>query len=373
MTQSHDMARSKVRYAVVGGGEISQRAFMPGIARSEISEMTALVTGDPKKAEVLGERYGLKVYGYDDYDTLLRSGEIDAVYVATPNFRHHDDSIPALEAGIHVLLEKPMATSVADGEAMIEAAERGGAKLMIAYRLHHEPGTLEMIDHMRRGTIGAPLAFSSQLTQDLHPANHRAKHGYWAGPVPDMGAYPINAVRHLFGQEPIEVSAMGDDRPGRDYDCTDSVSVSLRFPEGRLAQFFVSYSASGLNALNVVGEKGTLFSRPCYAFGPDVSITYELSVDGQTQSHSAGAVEQFGGQIDYFSQCILDGVEPEADGIEGLRDMRILEAIERALDSGQPQPLEPLAYRDRMRPDQVRRFATVERPEVVSVATITGD
>ncbi|WP_110670671.1 Gfo/Idh/MocA family protein [Salinicola halophilus] len=367
------MAQGKVRYAVVAGGEISQRAFMPGIARSEISEMTALVTGDPKKAEVLSERYGLKVYGYDEYETLLHSGEIDAVYVATPNFRHREDTVPALEAGIHVLLEKPMATSVADAEAMIEAAKRGGAKLMIAYRLHHEPGTLEMIDHMRRGTIGAPLAFSSQLTQDLNPQNHRAKHGYWAGPVPDMGTYPINAVRHLFGQEPIEVSAMGDDRPGRDYDCTDSVSVSLRFPEGRLAQFFVSYSTSGHNHLSVVGEKGSLLAKPCYAFGPEVSITYELSVDGKSQSHSAGAVEQFGGQTDYFSQCILDDVEPEADGIEGLRDMRILEAIERALETGQPQTLEPLAYRERIRNDQVRRFATVEPPEVVSVETITGD
>lgn len=367
------MAQGKVRYAVVGGGEISQGAFMPGIAASDNSEMTALVTGDPKKAEVLGKRYNLRVYGYEEYETLLKSGEIDAVYVATPNFRHRKDAVPALEAGIHVLLEKPMATSIEDCEAMIEAAERGNAKLMIAYRLHHEPGTLEMVQHMREGTIGEPRTFSSQLTQDLNPKNHRALHGYWAGPVPDMGTYPINAVRHLFGAEPTEVSAMSDNTPGRDYTCDDSVTVSLRFPEGRLAQFFVSYATSGHNYFSVVGERGALLARPSYMFGPGVSIDYDLSVDGETTAHSPGAVEQFGGQTDYFSHCILNDIAPEADGMEGLRDVRILDAIERALTTGQPQSLEPLEYRSRIRPDQVRRLTPVEPPEVVSVETISGD
>ncbi|MFC0336898.1 Predicted dehydrogenase [Kushneria avicenniae] len=366
------MAQGKVRYAVVGGGEISQSAFMPGIAASDHSEMMALVTGDSRKAEVLGERYNLKVYGYDEYETLLNSGEIDAVYVATPNFRHRQDAVPALEAGIHVLLEKPMATSIEDCEAIIAAADRSGAKLMIAYRLHHEPGTLEMIQHLREGTIGAPRTFSSQLTQHINPKNHRALHGYWGGPVPDLGTYPINAVRHLFGAEPVEVSAMSESTSDRGYTCDDSVAVGLRFPEGRLAQFFVSYAASGHNHLSVVGERGALFAKPSYMFGPTVSIDYDLSVDGETTSHSPGPVEQFGGQIDYFSHCILNDLAPEADGTEGLRDVRILEAIERALESGQSQSIEPLTYRERLQPDQVRRLTPVEPPEVVSVETISG-
>ena len=101
----------KVRYAVVGGGWISQAAFMPGVGQTGNSEMTALVTGDPVKAEKLAALYGLKSYHYDDYDRLLASDEIDAIYLALPNDQHEKFAVPALEAGIHVLLEKPMAVS----------------------------------------------------------------------------------------------------------------------------------------------------------------------------------------------------------------------------------------------------------------------
>lgn len=141
----------KVRYAVVGGGQISQQAFMPGISRTDNSELTALVTGDPVKADKLAKLYGIKAWSYEQYDDLLKSGEIDAVYVATPNFLHLQYAVPALEAGIHVLLEKPMASSVDEAEQIIAAQQKSGAKLMIAYRLHHEPGTVEMITRAGRG------------------------------------------------------------------------------------------------------------------------------------------------------------------------------------------------------------------------------
>ncbi|WP_423822951.1 Gfo/Idh/MocA family oxidoreductase [Salinisphaera sp. SPP-AMP-43] len=367
------MAQRKVRYAVIGGGEISQGAFMPGISQSDNSELAALVTGNPTKAETLSAHYGIPTYHYDDYPALLQSGDIDAVYIATPNFMHREHAMPALEAGVHVLLEKPMATSVDDCQAMIGAAANSRAKLMVAYRLHHEPGTLEIIDHLRQGRIGDVRSFSSHFGQAMSESNHRAKHGYWGGPVPDMGNYPLNAVRHMFGQEPISVTAVGSRTPGRSYNFDDSVSVVLGFPEGRQAQFHVSYAATPHNHLSVLGTNGAIFCRPCYVFGPDVSIDYELTNAGETTYHEPGAVEQFGGQTDYFSQCILDDVEPEADGTDGLRDVRVLEAIERALATGQAQTLEPLAYRERITNDQVRRLTPVERPEIVGVNTISGD
>ncbi|MCM2972633.1 Gfo/Idh/MocA family protein [Larsenimonas suaedae] len=362
-----------VRYAVVGGGEISQTAFMPGISATSNSRLVALVTGDPKKAEALGERYGIKSYTYDDYDQLLDSGEVDAVYVATPNFRHREHTVPALEAGIHVLLEKPMATSVEDCEAMIKAAEKSGAKLMVAYRLHHEPGTVEMITRLQQGELGRLHSFTSHFSQDLNEQNHRATNGYWAGVVPDQGTYQINAVRHLFGAEPVAVRAAGRKHPEREYNFDDTVSITLEFEGGQLATFLVSCSAAGIDRFTLVAEKGTIDCDPSFVFGPDVSIkSVWTDTDGNTQTLDPGAVEQFGGQTEYFSNCILTGKDPEADGEEGRRDLRILEAIERALETGERVTLEPLEYRPRITTDQIYRLTPVEPPEPVSVQSISG-
>ncbi|MCM2129366.1 Gfo/Idh/MocA family protein [Larsenimonas rhizosphaerae] len=366
-------SRSKVRYAVVGGGEIAQMAFMPGISAAENSELTALVTGDPQKAEALGKRYGISTYTYEQYDELLASGEIDAVYVATPNFRHREHAEPALKAGIHVLLEKPMATSVADCDAMISAGTQGNAKLMVAYRLHHEPATVDMILRLQSGELGRTHSFTSHFTQDLNEKNHRATNGYWAGVVPDQGTYQINAVRHLFGAEPIAVSATGRKHPTKNYDFDDTVSITLEFDEGRMATFVVSCSAAGIDRFTLVAEKGTIDCQPSYIFGPDVSIKSTWTIKGETTEQDPGPTEQFGGQTEYFSACILNDVQPEADGEEGRRDMRILEAIKQALDTGQRQEIEPLEYRARITSEQIRRLTPVEPPEeAVSVATISG-
>ncbi len=97
---------------------------MPGIKQTNNSELAALVTGDPVKADKLAKLYGIKPWSYEQYDELLKSGEIDAVYVATPNFRHAPFAVAALEAGIHVLLEKPMASSVEEAEQILAAQKK---------------------------------------------------------------------------------------------------------------------------------------------------------------------------------------------------------------------------------------------------------
>ena len=203
-------ATGKVRYAVVGVGWISQAALLPGVEHTGNSEVVAFVTGHEEKAATVGEKYGVtKIYSYDELDGLLASGDIDAVYLATPNFDHVEYAVKTLEAGIHLLLEKPMAVSVAECERIIAAGKASGAKLMVAYRLHFEPGTLKAIERVRDGEIGTVRFFNSSFSQQVSGQNHRAKHGFWAGPVPDMGPYPLNAVRNLFGAEPVEVFATG--------------------------------------------------------------------------------------------------------------------------------------------------------------------
>ncbi|CAJ0720349.1 Glucose--fructose oxidoreductase [Ralstonia edaphis] len=359
--------QSPVRYAVVGAGWISQAAFLPGVAQSGNSVVTALVTGDEAKATALADRYGIQhVHGYADYDQLLASGDIDAIYLALPNDMHRQYALPALQRGIHVLLEKPMATSEADCEAMIEAARNGNAKLMIAYRLHFEPATLAAIELVRAGKLGRIRAFSAVFSQSVAPSNHRANHGYWAGPVSDMGVYPINAVRNLFGEEPIEVSACGVRDPDLPFNFDDTVSVTLRFADHRVAQFVVSYSGASIDQYRILGTKGDLEVSPGFMFG--VGLKYRATIDGKTHEQAFEATDQFGGELQYFSDCILNNREPEPNGEEGLADVRVLAAIERALESGQPQNLGPFQRQGRMETAQVRKLPPVPSPELVDAA-----
>ncbi|ALN73047.1 Gfo/Idh/MocA family protein [Aureimonas sp. AU20] len=355
-------SHKKVRYAVVAGGQISQQAFMPGIARTSNSELTALVTGDPVKADKLAKLYGIKAWSYEQYGELLASGEVDAVYVATPNFLHLAYAVPALEAGVHVLLEKPMAASVEEAEAILAAQRKGGAKLMIAYRLHHEPGTVEMITRARKGEFGELRSFVSTFTQNIREENSRGHNGYWCGPVPDMGTYPLNAVRNLFGLEPIAVHAVGTKTPSRGFNFHDTVAVTLLFPGDRVGQFTVSYATAPSESFDLVGRTASIHASPCFMFGPSTGIAYVEKTDAGETKHKFDPVEQFGNETEYFSECILNDRRPEADGEEGLLDMRVLAAVERSLETGETVTLQPRTRDRHVEPDQALKLKPAKAP-----------
>ena len=356
-------ASKKVRYAVVGLGWISQAAFLPGVEHTGNSEVVALVSSHEEKAQKVGEKYGIRQHvTYEEYGDLLRSGAIDAAYLATPNFDHLDLAIQTLEAGIHLLLEKPMAVSVKECEQIIAASEKSGAKLMVAYRLHHEPGTLAAIQAVRDHTLGPVRFFNSSFSQQVSGQNHRAKHGFWAGPVPDMGPYPINEVRNLFGAEPIEVFATGV-RTDERFNFEDTVAVTLKFDRARIAAFVLSYNGGDVDDVRIVGEKGDLFSQPAYQVGS--AMKHELTVEKKKSSKSFAKTDHFGGELKYFSDCIRNNQQPEADGEEGLLDVRVLAAIERALATGQVQHLEPYYRKRRPVAEQVEKLSAIKEPELV--------
>jgi predicted dehydrogenase len=354
----------KVRYGVVGAGWIAQAEFMPGVEHTGNSELTALVTGHEEKAAGLSERYGLKrTFGYEEYDEMLESGVVDAVYLALPNFAHVDFAVRALDAGIHLLLEKPMAVSVAQCERIRAAAQRSGAKLMVAYRLHQEPGMLEAVRVVREHELGQAMLFESTFTQQVAAANHRAKHGFWAGPVPDMGPYPINAARTLFGAEPVEVFATGVRTDPERFHFEDTVSVTMRFPGERVATFTVGYNGGDVDEFRVVGAKGDLFSQPAYQVG--TAAEHTLTVRGKKRVQRFPRTDQFGGELKYFSQCILEDREPEPNGEEGMLDVRVIEAIESSLRTGRAQKLEPYVRSRRATADQVEELRPVREPELI--------
>jgi predicted dehydrogenase len=358
----------KVRYAIVGLGDIAQEALMPGVEHTGNSVMTALVSGNRDKSRALAERYSVFAsYDYEEFGTLLSSGKIDAIYLATPNWRHAEFAVPALRAGIHVLLEKPMEVSVAKCREILEAQSASNAKLMIAYRLHFEPATLSVIELVRTGRLGEIRAFSSVFAQKVKPDNHRATSGVEAGPLFDMGPYPVNAVRNIFETEPIEVSAFGSRHPEAGLgNFDDTIAVTLRFPENRLAQFVVSYVGNAIDSYTVLGSSGSVVMSPAYMYNQ--SLEYTLTTGEDKKHESFKHTDHFGGELKYFSDCILQGKDPEPDGEEGLLDLRVIEAAVRSIETASSQKLEPMRRGKHINPDQQQKLSAVKPPEPLAAS-----
>jgi predicted dehydrogenase len=364
MAEAKVVQDRKVRYAVVGAGWIAQSAFMPGVEHTGNSEMSALVSGDAEKAKALGSRYDIaNTYNYEQYEEMLTSGKVDAVYLATPNAGHVELAVKTLNAGVHLLLEKPMAVSVAECDRINAAAAAGKAKLMVAYRLHFEPATLEIVERVRAGEIGTVRAFSSTFIQHVAASNHRAKNGFWAGPVADMGPYPINAVRNLFGAEPIEVYASGT-QGEQAFNFHDTVAVTLKFEGERIAQFTVSYAGEPIGEYTVAGTAGWIQANPAYTFHG--AINAKRSMNGKTGETKGKNLDQFGGETKYFSDCILEGRTPEPDGDEGLRDVRVIAAVEESLRTGAVVKLPPMPSRRGPAEMQEITLSSVKEPELVN-------
>ncbi len=361
--------KKKIRYGFVALGDIAQEAMLPGVEHTGNSTIAALVTGDPVKAGRLAERYGVvHTYSYEQFPELLQSGNVDAVYIATPNWRHAEFVLPALTAGVHVLVEKPLEIDSALCQQIVDAQRASKAKLMVAYRLHFEPATVAAIERVRNGELGQVHLFTSTFAQVVDPANHRATSGAAAGPVLDMAPYPVNAVRNLFGAEPTEVSAFGSRHANSGLgDFDDTVTVMLRFPEGRLAHFAVSYYGNAIDAYTVLGTKGSLQVQPGYTYGK--SLEHFLTVGDKEDKISYKNTDHFGGEMKYFSDCILHDIDPEPDAEEGLADVRVLEAIQRALATGQVQTLAPFARSKQIDPDQVVRLGALKPPEPVHASS----
>ena len=351
----------KVRYAVVGQGYISQIAVLPAFAHARgNSELAALVSGDPKKRTVLGRKYGVPTFKYEEYDALLASGDIDAVYIALPNDQHRDFTARAARRGIHVLCEKPLAVTEAECKAMIAACRRGGVKLMTAYRLHFERATLSALQSVGSGMIGEAKLFASTFTMDVKPPNIRLDAVKGGGTLYDIGIYCINAARHLFRAEPIEVFAATAGRKGS---VEESASCVLRFPGDRLATFCVSFGTAKSSQYRVIGTRGSVHVEPGYELASGLELKVRRGDKERTLRFAKR--DQFAPELVHFSDCILKDREPEPSGEEGLADLRVIEALYKSAKRNRPvrlasQPLrrQPTKRQELTRPP-VRRMPMV--------------
>jgi predicted dehydrogenase len=330
-------SNTRVRYAVVGAGNIAQVAVLPAFAHAKSnSELVALISSDPEKRSELGKRYGLDFVGdYQDLEVVLEKGRVDAVYIATPNTLHKTYALRAAAAGAHVLCEKPLAPSVADCEAIVEACESAGVKLMVAYRLHFEEANLKAIELVKSGKLGEPRLFESVFSHLVRPGDIRTDPELGGGAMLDLGVYCVNAARNLFRAEPSLVFATAENRDGVD----DTTTAILRFPGGKVAQFTVSNSMAGVSSYRICGSEGDLRVEPAYEYAE--KNEHHLTLEGKTKSESFSKRDQFAPELEYFSRCILEDRTPEPNGEEGIDDVRVIEAILQSADTGKPVPLEP--------------------------------
>ncbi|WP_009961257.1 Gfo/Idh/MocA family protein [Verrucomicrobium spinosum] len=333
----------RMGWAVVGLGSLALEEILPAFARCETSRLVALVSGHRDKAEIVAKAYGVNpksIYGYDNYDQLASNPEVDVVYIVLPNSMHAEYTIRAHKAGKHVLCEKPMAVSLEEAERMMNAAKQASRKLMIAYRLHYEPLNRKVMDLCAEKAFGAIKSFSSSNCQNVKAPNIRLSGELGGGPLGDVGVYSINAARYVIGEEPVEVTAIRR-QPSEDprfREVLEGFAFTLRYPSGVLAHCDCSFGSAESRRYVVHCAKGVVEMNPAFSYrGLRLFVT-----DGETGKGTAKMsellitqVDHFAKEMDAFSKCIIEDQEPRTPGEMGIKDMKIIRAIEEAARRGE--------------------------------------
>ncbi len=343
--------RQRIGFAIVGLGQIAIDQVLPAFAQSKYARPVALVSGHRPKAEKIAAQYGIPpaaIFDYASFERLAEIPEVQVIYIALPNSLHAEYTIRAAKIGKHVLCEKPMAVTVAEGEQMAEACEKAGVKLMIAYRSQYEPMDRALEKLIREGVIGKPLHFVASNTQDMgDPGQWRLKQDLaGGGPLVDVGIYCLNAARFLSGEEPYEVTGQTSRLPEdpRFHEVESSAQFMLQFPSGLSAACNCSYDSHRSQFFRLEGSAGWAEMSPAFAY-KGLKLRYGRTVDGTdvVTDVNIEAKDQFALELDHMAECVVEGRTPLTPGAEGIQDLRIITAIYDAARSGQTIPIKPVS------------------------------
>ena len=331
-----DAPQRPLGIALVGLGYYSEGQLAPALQQTKHCRLAGIVTGSPGKAERWKREYQLSqknVYNYDNFDDVRNNDEIDIIYVVLPNFMHAEYVIRAAAAGKHVICEKPMAISVEECDRMIEACARAGKKLSIGYRLHFEPHHQELMRLGREKPMGPVQVLGAKDGASDVNGWRLEKEMAGGGPLMDLGIYCVQGCRYSTGLEPLAVRAQEIPKtdPEKFKTIEEGLDFLLEFPNGITADCRTSYTES-MNNLRVVYQSGWAELEPAYA--------YE-GIRGETSAGKMNypQVNQQARQMDDFALAILEGRPSPVPGEMGRQDLRILEAIYRAMRSGKPETL----------------------------------
>jgi predicted dehydrogenase len=300
--------------------------------------VVALVSGHPDKANKLALRYGVSaknIYNYQNYDSMKDNPEIDIVYIVLPNGMHAEYSIRGSQAGKHVLSEKPMASTPAECQAMIDAARKADRKLMVAYRCRYEPYNQEAIRLARSQEFGPTQVIIANCGWNaVDPNMWRLKKDLaGGGSMMDIGIYALQAARYLSGEEPVEINAFMFNSPGdpRFKEVEETINFQLRFPSGTLANCTSSYGYASQNQYRVVGTTGWFEMDPATGYS---GLRMKLHRGNLIEEKELPVKDHFALEMDHMSDCVMQNKEPLTPGEEGLRDLKLITAIYEAARSG---------------------------------------
>lgn len=317
--------KEKLGVALVGLGYYSTGILAPALQLTQNCELRGIVTGSPEKIPKWQEKYGIKdnnVYNYENYDSIADNSDIDVIYVVLPPSMHAEYTIRAANAGKHVWCEKPMAPSVTDCEAMINACKDNKVKLSIGYRCQHDPNIQAYMKIGKERPFGQVKMITSAAGYFDGRTDHwKQKKNMGGGVMGDMGVYALQGARLATGEEPISVLAQSSTtRPKIYHEVEETMMFQLEFPSGARAACHTSYGIQ-MNYLYVNYEKGWLKMEPHSSYGGNKgSMSNGVAINFPLENQQAK-------QMDEDAYAILNEKPMIVPGEEGLRDIRVVEAI----------------------------------------------
>ena len=324
-----------LRVAIMGLGSYGTRVA-DAMKDCTKAKLVGVISGTPSKITTWQSKYGIpekNCYNYETYDNIKDNTDIDAVYIITPNALHKEAAIRVAKAGKHVICEKPMSINAKDGKEMVDACKKANVKLLVGYRMHFEPKTLEVIRMRKDGEFGKVLFFQGLSGFRIgDPTQWRLKKELsGGGAMMDIGIYSINGARYMIGEEPTWVTAQETktDKEKFKEGVDETIQFQLGFPGGAVASCLSTYIMNNLDRFFLNAEKGFAEMQPSTNYGPIKGRTHKGELDFPHKTHQTV-------QMDEMAGIILEGKEPvvPVDGEEGLKDLKIIDAIYEAVRTG---------------------------------------
>jgi xylose dehydrogenase (NAD/NADP) len=307
-------------------------AILAGVRESELAEVVAVASRDAARAAAYAQERGIE-RAHGGYEALLADPAIDVVYIALPCALHVEWAVRALEAGKHVLCEKPLSANPAEVERAFEAAERAGRLLMEGFMYRHQPQAKRLAELARDGTIGDVRLVRAQFSFTLNrPDDVRWRPDLGGGALLDVGCYCVNGLRLVAG-EPVTVFAQRMLAPGG---ADVRVSATLRFAGGALGHFDCGFDVPMRHEIEVAGSDGVLLLEP--AFGRDDGVL-RLRRRGTTERIDVPPTHRYRLEVENFSRAIRGEEAPLLDRRESVAQARALAALLHAAETERPVTL----------------------------------
>jgi len=320
------MAGHTVGWGIISSANIGQKALLPAIAAATNAHTVSLGTPNTAKVRDTAEQYDYRIIG--SYEEVLADPEVDAIYNPLPNGMHAEWTIRAMEAGKHVLSEKPMSVLPSETEEMIAVSRRTGKLLMEAfmYRFHPQMALAKsVLDSGRLGTLRL-VRTSFTFSAEPNPSNPRFQADQGPGALLDVGCYCVNATRFFSGGAPLAVTAWSSPDPLSGGDLTTNGLLEY---ESHSALFDCSFETIGRTQIEVVGDQGRLEIPRPWLPGTDPAVVRIWDRSGIEELKTEG-VDQYRLMVEHFSDCVLNGRPVKLPPEDALENMRVLEAARRS-------------------------------------------